>query len=446
MSTQRQKKTKKKKSIFVRPPKPQKKTKKAASGQQTFMRLSRTLGRGGVTIKRYSRQMVDRFNDYTTGEAGKDVGRRLQARLDQLFSHLHLDFLRGHSFMAFLAALALVLTLMLLLMDNSDITLDEATLSIAGLNGNFEGYRILLLSDLHGDYLGDNQAKLLNLIGQQSYDIAILAGDMVGKRGKVQPLLDLLDGMPSRPTYFIAGDSDPGPTREEPRSLTTGTLKQFVLEDWILEAEAHGAIYLDSSVPIQVGSATLWLTPASLLNTNASETLSRLNAQVAVETAEVVSGMSAAYRSLPFTSYRAQVMDALSNAVREMEDSDLHIAVAHEPPTEGYLQSAYTSSASDSFLRAVDLVLAGHYCGGNWKIPFVGALYIPSEDAPRHGWFPAQNEVEGFRLVGSTGMYVTGGLSATDAIRTPSFRLINKAKITLITLTSAMTNDLMVNQ
>ena len=88
-------------------------------------------------------------------------------------------------------------------------------------------------------------------------------------------------------------------------------------------------------------------------------------------------------------------------------------------------------------------MLAGHYCGGNWKLPFVGALYIPSDDLPRHGWFPARSQVEGYRLSGSTGVYVTGGLGATDAIHTPGFRLANKSKVTLITLTSAMNNHLM---
>ena len=415
-----------------------------AKDGQTFIRLTRGLRSGSVQIKRYSKELAHRFNDYTQGAGDEKQAERFRGKLDLLFSRLHLGALRGHGFVAFLLALAILLAAMLLVMNNSDIAVDRATLSIAGLSEDFEGYTILLLSDLHGEWMGDAQAKLLSVVNQQNYDIAILAGDMVGKSGDAEPLLSLLSGLnKSRPVYFIAGDSDPGPLLEQPRALLSGTLEQFTLQDWILEAEKLGAVYLDTSTPIQVGSSTLWLTPSTLLNVNASETLSRLNAQVTLETQEVLSGLDAAYRALPFTSYRQQCIDSLATAVKAMTDSDLHIAVAHQPPTGEYLQSAYTSSQSDSFLRAVDLVLAGHYCGGNWKLPFFGALYIPSDESPRHGWFPAQSQVEGYRLVGSTGMYVTGGLGATDAIATPSFRLCNKAKVTVITLTSAMNNHLM---
>ena len=415
--------------------KKKKQRKGGAQSGQTFMKLSRGLRSGSVQIKRYSKELAHRFNDYTQGKSDEKQEARFRSRLDRLFSRLHLDILRGHGFVAFLLALAILLAAMLLLMNNSDIAVDKATLAIAGLSPDFEGYTILLMSDLQGQSMGDQQAKLLSVVNQQNYDIAILAGDMVGKKGVAQPLLDLLSG--------IAGDSDPGPMLDEPRALSSGTLEQFTLEDWIVQAEELGATYLDTSTAIKVGASTLWLTPASLLNVNASETLSRLGAQVTLETQEVLDGLDAAYRALPFTSYRQQCLDALSAAVKSMTDNDLHIAVAHQPPSDEFLQSAYTSSQSDSFLRAVDLVLAGHYCGGNWKLPFVGALYIPSDDLPRHGWFPARSQVEGYRLSGSTGVYVTGGLGATDAIHTPGFRLANKSKVTLITLTSAMNNHLM---
>lgn len=421
-----------------------KQRKRSAQNGQTFMKLSRGLRSGSVQVKRYSRELAHRFNDYTQGKTDEKQQARFRSRLDRLFSRMHLDMLRGHGFAAFLLALALLLAIMLLMMSNSDIAVDKATLAIPGLSEDFEGYTILLLSDLHGEWLGEDQAKLLSTIKQQDYDVALMAGDMVGRSGDAQPFLTLLSGMgASKPIYFIAGDSDPGPLLDAPRALTSGTLEQFTLAEWILEAEKLGAVYLDTATSLKVGSSTLWLTPSALLNVNASETLSRLNAQVSLETEEVLSGLSAAYQTLPFTSYRQQCYEALVSAVKSMDHADLHIALAHQPPSDEYLQSAYASSDSDSFLRAVDLVLAGHYCGGNWKLPFVGALYIPASGSLRHGWFPSQRQVEGYRLSGSTGVYVTGGLGATDAIATPAFRLANRSKVTLITLTSAMNNNLM---
>ena len=131
------------------------------------------------------------------------------------------------------------------------------------------------------------------------------------------------------------------------------------------------------------------------------------------------------------------------SAVRDMEDTDLHIAVAHRPPSDGYIRAAASISAEDAFPRAADLILAGHYCGGNWHVPFVGALYIPADDLPRHGWFPDQSLVEGERRLGNVTVYTTGGLSVSDAFLLPKFRLNNQPKITVLTLTAALTDDLL---
>ena len=173
--------------------KKKKQRKGGAQSGQTFMKLSRGLRSGSVQIKRYSKELAHRFNDYTQGKSDEKQEARFRSRLDRLFSRLHLDILRGHGFVAFLLALAILLAAMLLLMNNSDIAVDKAT------------------------------------------------------------------------------------------------LEQFTLEDWIVQAEELGATYLDTSTAIKVGASTLWLTPASLLNVNASETLSRLGAQVTLETQEVQS-------------------------------------------------------------------------------------------------------------------------------------------------------------
>jgi predicted MPP superfamily phosphohydrolase len=91
----------------------------------------------------------------------------------------------------------------------------------------------------------------------------------------------------------------------------------------------------------------------------------------------------------------------------------------------------------------VDLVLAGHYCGGGWKLPFLGALYVPDTTLDRHGWFPAKDAVDGLRMLGTTQLYTSPGLSVTDKILLPNFRLFNAPTVTLITLTSAITDDLL---
>lgn len=411
-----------------------KKRKKKKKKQQgfSFMKLGGSLRRGGAVIRRYSTGAFKSFDDFTTGEDQDKVSELLLKRF---------AWLRRIKFSAFVLVSVVALALLIMFFNNNSIAVEEKTVSIAGLSADFEGYRIALISDLHGQEFGNSQASLLRSINGVKYDLMIMAGDMVGKKGNAAPLYELLDGLTSSaPVYFIAGDSDPGPLLDEPRD-TEGTLEQFVLEDWVLGAIDHGAIYLDAPTQIVKNKSTMWLTPESMLDVEASPLLSQLNAQYRMESAEVVAGGTAARTTLPLTAWRVQCAEKLLNAVSTMSSDDLHIAVAHYPPIEAY--NASSGYSGSGMLRTADLVLAGHYCGGGWKLPGLGAIYIPAIEAPRHGWLPDQTLVEGERLLGGVNVYTTGGLGMSDAIPLPRFRLNNQPKVTILTLTAALTDDLL---
>ena len=411
---------------------------KAAPGRKngkqstTFIKLGRGLRRGGATVKRYSKSLLTGFTDFTEGKHDEQINEFVKKRL---------SWAQKMRFSGFVVGSIVLLALMIMLFNNSSIQVEERTISIAGLSSDFEGYRIVLLSDLHGREYGDRQASLLRSLNTLSYNMMILSGDMVGEGGDAQPLYDLIDGKSSSaPVYFIAGDSDPGPLLKEPRD-TTGLLQDFVLEDWILGMIQRGATYIDAPVLIEKGSSRMWLTPESMLDIQASPLLSQLNAQYRAESSAYIDGSEAARIALPFTAWRVQCAEKLLGAVNQMESADLHIAVAHYPPIEQY--NAASGYSGSGMLRTADLVLAGHYCGGGWKVPFFGALYIPAVEAPRHGWFPDQTLVEGERQLGNVTVYTSGGLSMTDAIGLPGFRLNNRPKITVLTLTAALTDDLL---
>lgn len=416
------------------PPPAHKKKKKSRRKKQnaSFIKLRGGLSRGGAMIKRYGSSAFKTFDSFTTGE---DQGQVEQLVLKRF------AWLKKVKFSGFLLISLALLMLLIFVFNNNSIVVEKKTISIAGLSADFEGYRIMLISDLHGQEFGEKQASLLRSINAEKYDLMIMAGDMVGKGGDAQPLYDLLDGLSSgADVYFIAGDSDPGPLLDEPRE-TEGTIEQFVLEDWVLGAMQHGAIYLDAPTQITLNKSTMWLSPESMLDIEASPLLSPLNAQYRMESAEVVAGGTAARTALPLTAWRVQCAEKLLAAVNEMSSEDLHIAVAHYPPIEAY--NASSSYSGSGMLRTADLVLAGHYCGGGWKIPGLGAMYIPAVEAERHGWFPSQSLVEGERLLGGITVYTTGGLGMSDAIPLPRFRLNNQPKVTILTLTAALTDDLL---
>ena len=330
------------------------------------------------------------------------------------------------------------------MLNNSNLSVKEQRVTVVGLPEGLEDFRIIVLSDMNGKRFGDSQSLLLRTINNLSYDAIFCVGDMVGKSGNAEPFLEFLDGL-RRPdkVYFICGDSDPGPFVQTPRSIT-GTLSQIVLEDWILGAIERGAHYVDAPMKITVKGASLWLSPATMLNLETVSTVESWREQTEQEEDGVITGIEADYNTLPKTDYRYQTMQKLYDAQREMSVSDIHIALAHEPPSDEFI---YTSEdhnpQTDRYLVAPELIVAGHYCNGVWRLPFFGAIYVPDETLPRGGWFPDQSRINGLINVDEAQLYITGGLSNNSAVGLMPFRLFNGPEISVITLTSTLPENML---
>ena len=236
---------------------------------------------------------------------------------------IHLSF-----WPVFLVGIALLLALMVLLQGNS-LTVDEQEVTMVGLPEELEGYRILLLSDLNGRRFGDEQATILREIGTLDYDAVFIVGDMVGRGGDPEPFYELLEGLPSsRPVYFIAGDSDPQPVLDTTRDIT-GTVEQMVLADWILGASERGATYVDAPVELEVGNASIWISPADMLNLNASELADTCEEQMLQEQEGTVLGLQSDHDTLPSTTYRYERAQRLLQAVNSMTATDVHLSLIH---------------------------------------------------------------------------------------------------------------------
>ena len=343
----------------------------------------------------------------------------------------------------FLVVIVLLLAIVVLLQGNS-ISVDEQQVTMVGLPEDLEGYRILLLSDLNGRRFGDEQATILREIGTLDYDAVFIAGDMVGSGGDPQPFYELLEGLPSsKPVYFIAGDSDPQPVLDVTRDIT-GTVEQMVLADWILGAIERGATYVDAPVELNVGDSSIWISPADMLNLDAGELANTCEEQMLQEQEGTVLGLQSDHDTLPSTTYRYERAQRLLNAVNSMTTADVHISLAHEPPSDDFLYASSThNSSEEKYLTQPSLVLAGHYCGGVWRLPLVGAFYIPSSTAERHGWFPAQEDVQGLSTAGGTQLYITAGLSTTDSAPLMFFRFLNRPQISIIELTATLPQSML---
>ncbi len=330
------------------------------------------------------------------------------------------------------------------MLNNSNLAVNEQLVTVVGLPDDMEGYRIVVLSDMNGKRFGDEQSLLLRTLNGIKYDAIFCVGDMVGKSGNAEPFWEFIDGLrdPGK-VYFICGDSDPGPYIKGARG-TEGVLSKLILEDWILGAVERGAHYVDAPMAIPVKTSSLWISPAIMLNLETVTTLETWQEQTDQEVDGVRSGITEDYTTLPLTTYRAKLAQQLYDVQRTMSATDIHISLAHEPPSDAFI---YTSEdhdpETDRFLTSPELIIAGHYCGGVWRVPGFGAIYVPDDTMPRGGWFPEQERVTGLSTVGETQVFITGGMSTNSSVPLMPFRLFNEPEISVLTLTSTLPENML---
>ena len=362
---------------------------------------------------------------------------------DGLFRPIHV-FGREIRFWPLIVAAAIAILAVGVMLNNSNLSVTEDTVTVVGLPRDMEGYRIVVLTDRNAKRFGDQQSLLLRTLNGLKYDAIFCLGDMVGRSGDATPFFEFLEGLnhPDR-VYFICGDSDPGPFVSKPRNIT-GTLSEIVLEDWILGAIERGAHYVDAPTEIALKDASMWISPTTMLNLETVSTVETWKDQAAQEEDGVLAGLSSDYNTLPMTDYRYQSMQKLYEAQRAIAAGGIHICLSHERPTNEFI---YTSESHDPvnerYLATPELILAGHYCNGVWRIPFVGALYVPDKTMARGGWFPEQALIDGLTSVDDTQIYVTGGLSTNGKVPLMPFRLFNGPEITVVTLTSTLPENML---
>lgn len=367
-------------------------------------------------------------------------GKRLRRSRDRKLTL----FGRPLSFWPMFLLAFLVIMVIVLFLNSANLTKEEQHVTLVGLPGDLEDYRILVLSDLNGKRFGDQQTTLLREIEPMDYDIVVCLGDMVGKDGDPEPFYELLDGLPAKkPVYFICGDSDPGPYVSKVRD-ENATLDRLVLADWILGAKDRGAIYVDTPTKVTVGSSNLWLTPAGMLNVEASSNLATWKDQADQEGSGYLAGVLSDEATLPFTSYRKEQAQSLLDSINAMSDSDVQIVLAHVPPSDFVLKAASSHTVAEGkYLPTPDLAFAGHYCGGVWNLPGIGAFYIPDSSAARYGWFPAQKDVSGLSTVDETQLYISPGLSTCGDAPLMPFRMLNSPQISVISLTAELPTSML---
>ncbi|WP_339149889.1 MULTISPECIES: metallophosphoesterase [unclassified Sutcliffiella] len=310
-----------------------------------------------------------------------------------------------------------VLILLLLIypvFDNNRIKVVEHTVIIENLPEAQDGFTILQITDLHEKEFGEKQKRLIKEINDIEYDVIVFTGDMLNNSNSqnYSPFYNLIEGIENKEhALFVPGNADPRPY--------LFTKSGIEVNDFIVGMEERGVVFLDSTYTIRLGN--------SLVRVVDFESSIISNKRIEAYKASSANGNFSPYVKL-------QMDKNEENKILNEESSDLLIALNHYPIPDSRMDVLF----SDDFynIRKFDLILAGHYHGGQYRIPFYGALFIPESYYERNGLFPPQDRVKGLWEYKEIKQYVSTGLGSSDTIPFMKFRLFNTPEINVITFTS----------
>lgn len=343
---------------------------------------------------------------------------------------------KRHRFLRFLRVTAIVLLAMIVLgalaavVVKNRVHLETQRITVSDLSPELNSYSILHLSDLHGAELGRDQAAIRSAVSNTTYSCVLMTGDMLGPEGQFEPLMKLLDVLSTDPTVdklYLPGDED----GDYLDYYGHGTSTALTL--WAEQLTERGFTILDRPylVTRNKGKARLWFVPEELFTMDADRELAEWRDKVQRQEGSEASKRVARYQLDRWTEIAA------SRKEINQHPGDTVIAVTHTPLTEAYSRvTTKDRQSSPGFsLQHASLILAGHYCGGQWRIPFGPAIYVPDR-----GWFPSDESLTGLGWAGSTRQYISPGLGASRIYPMPAFRLYNPPVITKLILTNSAAN------
>lgn len=340
---------------------------------------------------------------------------------------------KGLATLLLLLVLAAALIVCFNIINNSRVNLEKTSITIPTLPRQAENFRILHITDLHGLYFGKDQQRIADALKGQPFDIVCFTGDAVDKDGHYDAFLALIDLFPGKPFYFIPGDEDPSAILATPHAGDSPKAA------YVQAAEEKGAVLLDAPVRLVEGSTSVWLSPEWVYSVDAGTTARTLEARRKELMEEVDSPEKKA--ALEAVAYQEERLERIRQARKAMLPADTHIALAHHPMTATSMETLveFLKTDNESYVSTISLILAGHYAGGQWRLPLVGAVKVPpTAELGKNGWFPDDTYVTGLSYQLGIAQFVSSGLGTSAENGLPGIRLFNTPTLSLITLTTKM--------
>lgn len=342
---------------------------------------------------------------------------------------------RGRRFLKAMAVTVLLLILVGVVVNfimTKQVVLEERKITILNLPEDLDQYSILHISNLHGNELGDRQKRIAAALGTKRYSCVVMTGDMLGEDHDVQPVLDLISLMPEDTLkIFIPGDSD-GPMVDEKAHNSLS-----VFPEWVEKLKAAGVVMLDVPYSVTRGKGTVWFVPEELYTLDLDGLYEVYRKQLETMNANSTSLDADEAARKRAVEYHLDCIDRIREIAKQIKPEDIQIVLTHTPLEETYVHDVVAWAAKDDIfsMRYASLILAGHYNGGQWRIPFAGAVYVPEL-----GWFPDDSVITGLSYPDGIPQYISPGLGNADKQHYPyqPGRIFNSPTITLITLTPRM--------
>lgn len=304
--------------------------------------------------------------------------------------------------------------------DNQRILVVKQEITVKRLPASFDGFRILLISDLHGKYFGKQQGRLIKTINALDYDMIAFAGDMNASTliddtvENSSAVLDFLDGIEKK-EYIFWVDGNTGPNAiEDIAGAYTGELTTIgkILQN-------KGVKMLILPYAFKRGEDWIWITPEmSEINFDSSYRAMQTGSFARQDQVEKIQ----AFYQVAYAAFQ-----------ETFGNGEMKIMLSHTPKqTNLSVEELEQYGANLDY----DLILSGHYHGGQIRLPWIGALYIPSPTSGinNSGFFPDPDEVKGLNYYGTVPQYISAGLGASGHVQWASFRLFNTPEINLIIL------------
>ena len=231
---------------------------------------------------------------------------------------------------------------------DNHLVVSEYTYTNNDIPTEFDGYRIVQLSDLHDKQFGQNQETLISYIHDIKPDAIFLTGDFVTAKSIVHTE-ELVRELSSKyEMFFVPGNHEAGYTKYDELKI----------------------ILADNNVRILENEVAAIIKDAASIN--------------------VIGLLDPSFYKQSAAANVKEMEHALESLSENLEGSTL--LLAHRPEYID-IYSKYN----------INLVFSGHAHGGQFILPFVGSVYAPGQ-----GLFPKLTQ--GMRNVDETTIVISRGL------------------------------------